>query len=440
MSPKHGGAACDVSPKEEVEPCNTQPCNSFCHNGTFGSWQDWSHCSASCGGGTSVRTRRIERSANDCGFAPEGKDRETQYCNVHVSCQKPQDCQFGEWDPWSDCSCSCWGTKRRQRRVTQYGYGTGTWCKGDLREIGPCNPGQDSDPSEECEVEQPLDCQMESWSEWSKCTEVCNGGERTRNRDVKSFPKNGGKSCDGENGTHVAISETEECNRYPCKGEVVKNCEISDWEDWGGCYKCGGTRKRFRHIAEYPTESGRPCPQEDLDEVGSCPRKCGEPEYCTWQNWGKWSACSAHCGDGTRSRKRYLMKTSEPSEMPATTQELMLKYNALLRQTNELDSDHMQDLVIAFACGGLTLVVGFGAMRFASRRSRGSHVPQSVQNRLSLEENRSERQALFDRDEQLSGRPISVYDRVHFQEADYPLVPETSQPSVGASGRRIHLA
>ncbi|CAE7620635.1 THSD7A, partial [Symbiodinium pilosum] len=52
------------------------------------------------------------------------------------------------------------------------------------------NPGQ---ASRACGEPLPQDCQLSEWSEWSKCTLSCGGGQKERRREVQREPARGGK-------------------------------------------------------------------------------------------------------------------------------------------------------------------------------------------------------------------------------------------------------
>ena len=57
----------------------------FLVNGVFSQWQDWAHCSLTCGGGNQIRTRTCEKPTPqhgglDC-TATGSTDSETRKCN-----------------------------------------------------------------------------------------------------------------------------------------------------------------------------------------------------------------------------------------------------------------------------------------------------------------------------------------------------------------------
>jgi len=84
-----------------------------------------------------------------------------------------------------------------------------------------------------------------------------------------------------------------------------------------------------------------------------------------------WGGCSTSCGNGLRSRTRNLKLAtiSEMRMLEGTEEELPMaqKFEALQEETQALESHHVQDMVIAFACGLLSLVAGLAVVRSRSR-------------------------------------------------------------------------
>ena len=57
------------------------------------------------------------------------------------SCSPPtrRDCIFGTWEGWSKCSATCGGGQtRRERSVARPSVGGGTPCQGDLLQMVQC--------------------------------------------------------------------------------------------------------------------------------------------------------------------------------------------------------------------------------------------------------------------------------------------------------------
>jgi len=153
------------------------------------------------------------------------------------------DCEVApKWDP-EDCSKDCKrkseadGTQKLIRNVMTHPDG-GTKCL-PLAAVRKCN-------MQPC----PIDCKLQAWTGWSKCSAECGGGVRQRLREVKQAMHHGGEPCG-------MTSETEACNSQSCE----KDCELSEWSKWSWCSKdCnGGTRKRMKHIADAPKGIGA-CP------------------------------------------------------------------------------------------------------------------------------------------------------------------------------------
>merc|ERR1719453_1795377 len=151
-----------------------------------------------------------------------------------------QDCEVTKWSPEA-CTAKCaGGTQKLTRSVlTHPGGEDGVGAK--------CLP---LSAEKRCNLSPcPVDCHLESWSGWSKCSSKCGGGLATRVRDVKVPMQYEGKPC-GE------TSEAKQCNVAACE----KNCVLMEWTRWTKCSKdCdGGSRKRQRMILE-PAEGAGTC-------------------------------------------------------------------------------------------------------------------------------------------------------------------------------------
>jgi len=375
-SPEAGGKACKPEDSSEIAACNTQPCEEVvCQDGTWGLWTLWSPCSATCGGGVTFRTRKVDKMATECGKPASGFDRETKFCNADIPCEAPIDCGFGEWNDWGDCTMSCNGIRERSRRIGRFGRGNGTYCIGALKETHPCSAGIGEPMPAGCLPAKPKDCKMSLWSDWSSCPVTCDGGQQERTRQIAVLPANGGKACEGP--TH----EIMECNRQGCPGPEAVDCQFGEWQDWEACGKCGGERKRFRSIEQFPSAGGANCEPFAHEEIGWCKRKCHTKLYCVWTTWASWMDCTATCGLGKRSRRRYLTLSETKGDPPAPV--TMQKYAALWSRTENLEASDSRDIIFAFACGCLTFAVAFVSVRFftASRSAPRSSGEASERSR-----------------------------------------------------------
>merc|ERR1719487_413602 len=151
-----------------------------------------------------------------------------------------QDCEVPRWAP-EECTAECaggtmpdGGTQIITRKVLN-GAKDGAECLA-LAGIQKCN-------LHPC----PVDCELQAWSGWSKCTAECGGGVQQRLKEVKQAMKYDGKPCG-------ATSESRACNQASCE----KDCVLSDWTTWSKCSKdCnGGTRKRIKYIKEKAVGEG----------------------------------------------------------------------------------------------------------------------------------------------------------------------------------------
>merc|ERR1719160_1533539 len=153
-----------------------------------------------------------------------------------------QDCEVSKWDP-EECTKKCFqkgrpfGEQKLTRSVITHPSG-GAKCL-PLAAMKKCN-------LQPC----PVDCKIDVWSGWSKCSAECGGGVQQRVREVERAMKYGGKPC-GE------TSESKACNTQACE----KDCDLTEWTKWSWCSKdCdGGTRKRVKFVKHAPEGAGK-CP------------------------------------------------------------------------------------------------------------------------------------------------------------------------------------
>ena len=88
------------------------------------------------------------------------------------------DCEY-EWFP---CSLTCGGVGLRSVYIITKPRGRGRSCPTEVQcYSSPC----------------PVDCSYQ-WSEWSTCSEPCNGGVTRRQANISTRPENGGEECPGD--------------------------------------------------------------------------------------------------------------------------------------------------------------------------------------------------------------------------------------------------
>ncbi|XP_053397886.1 adhesion G protein-coupled receptor B1-like [Mercenaria mercenaria] len=233
-------------------------------DGNWGAWSTWSTCSATCGEGTTSRTRECNNPA-PVGQGSEcvGSSTEENKCTIQ---ECPVDGKFGFWGFWSNCNQTCGGgtqTRTRSCNNPEPAHG-GSECVGDTSQSQTCN-------TQECSgVYGP-------WSSWGICSKTCGAGTQTRSRN-----------CEGSNSCSGPRTETRDC--FPSNCPV--NGGFSDWGIWSACTKTcgGGTHSRTRSCTNpLPAFGGSVCNGETSQTEAcneqtclatSCPEDTNS--YGTW--------------------------------------------------------------------------------------------------------------------------------------------------------------
>ncbi|XP_071956999.1 SCO-spondin-like [Antedon mediterranea] len=308
---EEGGSGCGgVTEDVEHEECDhLPPCPIDCG---YTQWSDWGTCSAPCAGGIQTRTRSGGNpSAQYGGLFCREDLTQSKACNIEAcpgeSCEDSgkvysecaNSCNRGCVDLHNDASCLeevCKpGCQCPDGQVLQNAYCVPTEeCRcslpkeylkqyGDTDESLLTGSGENGAflPNDtimmgcnECTcIEGRFECGDHTcpyygdWSEWSQCTEDCNGGTQSRTRTC--FNELGDEfDCEGPS------SEVEKCNQDPCP----QDCEYSDWSDWSECSEeCdGGSSSRIRVIQTPAANGGEPC-SEETNQLHNCNLEpCGD--------------------------------------------------------------------------------------------------------------------------------------------------------------------
>lgn len=295
----HGGTPC--GPATETRKCPFNPCPEDCKTSE---WTAYSECSVKCGGGEKTRTRTVLTPAKFGGTCPALS--ETVTCN-ETPC--PIHCEVNGWEPWTECSKPCGGGERQRSRTvkTEPKFG-GTAC-GPLVEKEACNTNP-------C----PVDCVVNDWTAWSTCSKTCGGGTQKRSRTVKTAAQFGGSPCP------TVMEETRACNQQGCP----VNCETTPWTEWSTCSaQCGGGRQtRSRSIITPAAHGGTACPTDLVEtrdcNTQPCPVDCKGTGEGGKLKWSEWSGCDAECGGGKQERTLPILVEGEHGgiECPSPEQRL----------------------------------------------------------------------------------------------------------------------
>lgn len=385
-APRGRGKLCEPNSKAEIVACNTQSCSDPCtpDDALWGEWGDWGHCSKSCGTGKHWRNRTLTKPATCGGKVPPGSSVDIQDCKEQETCGSI-DCEFNHWSDWSDCSCTCEGIAHRFRTIKTFGEKGGDHCEGPLKQVRECNQ-YTTQP--DCQGGPRLDCHQE-WTQWSECTKPCDGGQRFRNNTIKSLPSNGGLPCED------LLAEVQPCNEGTCADEPVPvPCAMSEWTDWSDCDKCGGQKRRNRHIIQMPRNKGAPCEDQKgnpwpAEETAACERACGELQCCVWGPWTPEGVCmtpnAKNCGPGFQKLVRQLgwgsctgtvtTTTTTGSTTTVTTCIVVPAQTEMLFDAESVHVSRTQNVILSFALGSLiTTIVSALVLRVSRGRHTGSAV------------------------------------------------------------------
>jgi len=156
-----------------------------------------------------------------------------------------EDCEVSEWIR-HPCTKPCGGGESKYTRTVDQSESGGAKCP-PLELTHECN-----------EQLCPIDCDISSWSDWSRCTVTCGEGSRQRTRSIFTHAEHGGTPC----GETVLV---EPCNEGSCDVD----CVLGTWtkeRDVPCSRACGGGTKVIRRDVHAPAVGEGSCPSEDSEE------------------------------------------------------------------------------------------------------------------------------------------------------------------------------
>ena len=94
----NGGLPCEAADSMEVQGCGMEPCERDAVDCLWDTWNEWTTCTATCGGGEKGRKRAVVQEASGGGVPCTGPMNEFRSCNEDP-CGMPDslDCEWGQW-------------------------------------------------------------------------------------------------------------------------------------------------------------------------------------------------------------------------------------------------------------------------------------------------------------------------------------------------------
>ncbi|VWU52563.1 circumsporozoite- and TRAP-related protein, putative, partial [Hepatocystis sp. ex Piliocolobus tephrosceles] len=299
-----------------IESCNVQSCDVIETCKDIGEWGEWSSCSKPCG--YSTRERNFMILDSDIVQHPhcaDYKKKETMVCSV-PSCDDEKCFEWEDWDEWSG---PC-GTRKRVQRARLLGNNGNKNYSHEGQNENSCEDSYENkveyDEGEPCGIDM-----CGHWLEWSACNKTCGVGVRFR-RFISHIPTLSG----GENDVcldYMNLTETEPCLNLP----LCHPGECNEWETFVSCEdlekestSCHIPKKTIlTRKLDLLTHKKENVPEECVDygyfkeeECKNTVSKCNNNAVCN--EWEEWGDCSEPCGTSTKSRRR-----KEPLELiPAT--------------------------------------------------------------------------------------------------------------------------
>ncbi|KAF4095523.1 hypothetical protein G5714_023126 [Onychostoma macrolepis] len=324
----------EIRPGENI----TVSCNTcVCVNGSlvctdhacpvYGPWGSWSECSVSCG--TGQRTRR--RSCKHTTGGPTCADTiQSESCSLPPC---PAGCVVSEWSAWTDCSASCGGgVSLRRKTVLQEPEPGGLSCTGPLEQHTACNTNSclpDCPAGQvfsSCAGSCPYSCE-DLWPQNQcvplTCSPGCSCPPGAVMLNGSCVPQS---QCPCSVVSLLSVSHNltldlqeqevpagtvipDSCNSCVCEGGIFTctnescdvDCEWSGWSAWSSCSASCGSGQQFssRTIWRQRQYGGRECegPSHTSRVCRGPECECPEDERWLWSESGLGRVCERGCLD-----------------------------------------------------------------------------------------------------------------------------------------------
>ena len=261
---------------------------------------DWSACSVTCGTGNRLRVVTCINSITGNVVSDELCSAESRLENIENCHMKSCTVRWkvGEWSSCTPVECGKGNSNNnsgfRQRTVECVEFAlphlplvSAQMCE----KVGLPKP-----PSEQaCETES-LACPEWTVGEWSECQAECGQGNQTRTVKCGHGNDNDDSKCDPT----LKPESQRQCQVRPCSYMV-------DWivSAWSLCVDpCGGGVQTRKVKCSTPQGKSQPSAFCRFKPRPSHLRRCKPNESLCQPRWtvGNWSQCSANCGAGVQTR------------------------------------------------------------------------------------------------------------------------------------------
>lgn len=236
-------------------------------------WGSWSECPIQeCGGGMQRRFRGILVAPRQGGaFCPHKS--EAKLC-PRLDCKDLPVCPTTPWSEWGHCTATCGPGRRmrtrKQTKVTKAQMHSLIDCsKTNFTETIACHGGScligSREKDSRLDIRDEIDCSDAlTWGDWGPCSNHCGEGIRTR----VQIRKKRSHSCN-------VLSEQQKCVGEACNN--TDHCQVSKWSPWSACsHTCGpkARKTKLRTILQHPAPNGRPCPELLMTAPCEVPQFC----------------------------------------------------------------------------------------------------------------------------------------------------------------------
>ncbi|XP_029467710.1 properdin [Rhinatrema bivittatum] len=311
----YGQGGCEEDPTAlETRSCVQQDCCP--QNGGWSSWSPWSACSVTCEQGTMQRWRECKSPLPKCGGTCPGSNLETAACDTKQVC--PTHGSWGNWDAWRDCSATCFqehsGAAPVNLRYRQCNNPPpssnppGDPCPGSAQDQKACSGLPNC----------PVDGGWGAWKKDSECSVTCGIGiEKNRRECNNPAPQHNGRDCEGTQFKNTVCNTGLHCPIDGCWSEWSEWTEcMRAGRDKIKCTKTAGQQNRVRNC-ERRDHGGMYCKGLPT-EVRQCYHSKGCILQGTWSDWSDWSLCLPPCGKSEKTRQR-LCEPIYPNYSISTT-------------------------------------------------------------------------------------------------------------------------